>query len=59
MAESNGRKKMGETLNKYIPALDYVDNILLPLLCTSSGVSFTAMTDKPAEIASASISLLF
>ena len=49
-------------MSKYIAAFDYIDNTLIVLSATSGGISiisFTSVIEIPAEIASASLTLIF
>ena len=60
--EINQRKSCNEKLNKYVTALDYIDEILIVLSATSSRVSvisFTSITGVPVGVASASLTLIF
>ena len=53
--EANQRKLCSKKLNKYIPALDYMDKILIILSPTTGGVSiisFTNVVGAPVRIAS-------
>ena len=56
----NQRKSCSKELNKYVKTFDYIDQILIALSATSSGVSiisFTSITGAPVGIASASLTL--
>ena len=58
--ELNQRKSCSKKLNKYVTAFYYIDNILIVLSATSSGVSiisFTSIVGAPVGIASESESL--
>ena len=60
--EINHRKSCSRKLDKYVTAFDYIDNILIVLSETSSGVSiisFTSIAGAPVGIASASLTLIF
>ena len=49
-------------LSKYVAAFDYIDQALIVLSATSSGVSiisFTSIVGAPVGIASASFTLIF
>ena len=53
---------MSKKLSKYIAAFDYIDKTLIVLSATSGGISiisFTSVIGIPAEIASASFTLIF
>ena len=53
---------MSKKLSKYIAAFDYIDKTLIILPATSGGISvisFTSVIGIPAEIASASFTLVF
>ena len=50
--EIDQRKSCSKKLNKYVTAFDYIDNILIVLSATSSGVSvisFTSIAGAPDE----------
>ena len=50
--EINQRKSCSKKLDKYVTAFDYIDNILIVLSATSSGVSvisFTSIAGAPDE----------
>ena len=60
--EIDQRKSFSEKLSKYVTAFDYIDNILIVLSATSSGVSiisFTSFVGAPVGIASAGFTLIF
>ena len=60
--EINQRKSCSKKLNKYVTVFDYIDNIVIVLSATSSGVSiisFTSVVGTPIEIVSASLTLIF
>ena len=60
--EINQRKSCRKKLIKYVPAFDYLDNILVVLSATSGGVSiisFTSIVEAPAGIARASFISIF
>ena len=60
--EIDQRKSCSEKLNKYVTNFDYIDNILIVLSATSSGisiVSFTSIIGAPVGIATASLTLIF
>ena len=60
--EMNQRKSWSKKLNEYVTTFDYIDNILIVLSETSSGVSvisFTIIDGAPVWMASASLTLLF
>ena len=60
--EIQERKTMSKKLSKYIAAFDYIDKTLIVLSATSGGIniiSFTSVTGIPAELASASFTLVF
>ena len=60
--EINQRKSCSKKLSKYDTAFDYIDNILIVLSATSSGVCFilsASVVEVPAGIASASITSIF
>ena len=51
-----------QKLNKYVTALDYIDQALVVLSATSGGVSiisFTSLAGAPVRIASSSLTLFF
>ena len=51
-----------KTLSKYVAVLDYIDQALIVLSATSSGVSiisFTSIVRAPVGIASAGLTLFF
>ena len=59
--EMNQRKSCSIKLNKYVAALDYIDNILIVLSVTTGEVSicsFTSVVGVPVGIASASFTLI-
>ena len=60
--EINQRKSCSKTLSKYVVVFDYIDQALIVLSATSSGVSiisFTSIIGAPVGIASASFTLIF
>ena len=60
--EVQERKLMSRKLSKYIAAFDYIDKILIVLSATIrvvSIISFASVIGAPAEIASASFTLVF
>ena len=60
--EINQRKSCSRKLNKYVAVFDYIDQALIVLSATSSGVSiisFTSIIGAPVGIASASLTLFF
>ena len=60
--EINQRKSYGKKLSKYVAVFDYIDQALIVLSATSSGVSiisFTSIIGAPVGIASASFTLIF
>ena len=60
--EINQMKLCSEKLSKYVTAFDYIDNILLVLSATSSGVciiSAASIVGAPVGIASATFTLIF
>ena len=60
--EINQRKSCRKKLIKYVPAFDYLDNILVVLSTTSGGVSiisFTSIVEAPVGIARASFISIF
>ena len=60
--EVQERKIMSRKLSKYIAAFDYIDKILIVLSATirvASIISFASVIGAPAEIASASFTLVF
>ena len=60
--EINQRKSCSKKLSKYVAVFDYIDQALIVLSATSSGVSiisFTTIVGAPAGIASASLTLFF
>ena len=60
--EINQRKSCGKKLSKYVSVFDYIDQALIVLSATSSGVSiisFTSIVGAPVGIASASFTLIF
>ena len=60
--EINQRKSCSKKLSKYVAAFDYIDQALIVLSATSSGVSiisFTSIVGAPVGIASASFTLIF
>ena len=60
--EINQRKSCSKKLSKYVAVSDYIDQDLIVLSATSSGVSiisFTIIVGAPVGIASASLTLLF
>ena len=60
--EISQRKSCSKKLNKYVTVFDYIDNIVIVLSATSSGVSiisFTSVVKTPVEIVSASLTLIF
>ena len=61
-SEIQERKAMSKKINKYIAAFDYIDKTLIVLSTTSGGISiisFTSVIGIPAELASASFTLVF
>ena len=59
--EIDQRKSCSKKLNKYVTVFYYIDNILIALSATSSGVSiisFTSIVAAPVGIASASLTLI-
>ena len=60
--EINQRKSCSKKLSKYVSVFDYIDQALIVLSATSSGVSiisFTSIVGAPVGIASASLTLIF
>ena len=60
--EINQRKSCSKKLSKYVAVFDYIDQALIVLSATSSGVSiisFTSIIGAPVGIASASLTLIF
>ena len=60
--EINQRKLCSKKLSKYVAVFDYIDQALIVLSATSSGVSiisFTSIIGAPVGIASASFTLIF
>ena len=60
--EINQRKSCSKKLSKYVAVFDYIDQALIVLSATSSGVSiisFTSVIGAPVGIASASFTLVF
>ena len=60
--EINQRKSCSKKLSKYVAVFDYIDQALIVLSATSSGVSiisFTTIVGAPVGIASASFTLIF
>ena len=60
--KNNQRKSCSKKLNKYVTTFDYMNQILIVLSATSSGVSiisFTSTVRAPVGIASASLTLIF
>ena len=60
--EINQRKSCSKKLSKYVAVFDYIDQALIVLSATSSGVSiisFTSIVGAPVGIASASLTLFF
>ena len=60
--EINQRNLCSKKLSKYVAVFDYVDQVLIVLYATSSGVSiisFTSIVGAPVGIASASLTLFF
>ena len=60
--EINQRKSCSKKLSKYVAVFDYIDQALIVLSATSSGVSiisFTSIIGAPVGIASASLTLFF
>ena len=60
--EINQRKSCSQKLNKYVPAFDYIDKILIVLSATTGGVSiisFTSVIGARVGIASANFTLIF
>ena len=58
----NQRKSYSKKLNEHVTAFDYIDEVLIVLSTTSSGVSiisFASIIRAPVGIASASFSLIF
>ena len=59
--EINQRKSCSKKLSKYVAVFDYIDQALIVLSATSSGVSiisFTSIVGAPVGIASASFTLI-
>ena len=59
--EINQRKLCSKKLSKYVAVFDYIDQALIVLSATSSGVSiisFTSIVGAPVGIASASFTLI-
>ena len=60
--EINQRKSCSKTLNKYVSAFDYIDQVLIASSATSDGVSiifFINIIGAPTEIARASLIFFF
>ena len=60
--EINQRKTSSKKLSKYVTAFDYIDNVLIVLGTTRSGVSiifFTSVVGAPVGISSVSFTLIF
>ena len=60
--EINQRKSCSKKLSKYVAVFDYIDQALIVLSATSSGVSiisFTSIFGAPVGIASASLTFLY
>ena len=60
--EINQIKSCSKRLSKYVAVFDYIDQALIVLSATSSGVSiisFTSIVGAPVGIASASFTLIF
>ena len=60
--EINQRKSCSKKLSKYVAVFDYIDQALIVLSATSSGVSiisFTSIVRAPVGIASAGLTLFF
>ena len=60
--EINQRKSCIKKLTRYVTTFNYIDNVLIILSATSSGVSIISLTNvvgEPVGIASASITLIF
>ena len=60
--EINQRKSCSKKLSKYVAVFDYIDQALIVLSATSSGVSiisFTTIVGAPVGIASTSLTLIF
>ena len=60
--EINQTNSCSKTLSKYVAVFDYIDQALIVLSATSSGVSiisFTSIVGAPVGIASASFTLIF
>ena len=60
--EINQRKLCSKKLSKYVAVFDYIDQALIVLSATSSGVSiisFTSIVGSPVGIARASLTLFF
>ena len=58
----NQRKLCSKKLSKYVTAFEYIDNILIVLSATSSGVCIilsVSVAAAPVRIASASFTLIF
>ena len=58
----NHRKSCSKKVSKYVTVFDYIDQVLIVLSATSSGVSiilFTSIVGAPVGIASASLILFF
>ena len=60
--EVNQKKLCCKKLSKYVTDFDYIDKILIVLSTTSSGICiilFPSVVGAPAEIASATLTLIF
>ena len=60
--EINQRKSCIKKLTRYVTTFNYIDNVLIILSATSSGVSIISLTNvvgEPVGIASASFTLIF
>ena len=60
--EINQRKLCIKKLTRYLTTFNYIDNVLIILSATSSGVSIISLTnvvEEPVGIASASFTLIF
>ena len=58
----NQKKSCSKKLSKYVAVFDYIDQALIVLSATSSGVSiisFTTIVGAPVGIASTSLTLIF
>ena len=60
--KNNERKSYSKKINKYVTIFDYIDNILIILSATASGISiisFTSFIETSVGIVSASFTLIF